>query len=266
MPISRIIGINCLIITSLLLVSSLAFASGGGGGKKEAPKGGEAAEGESTEEGGGATAPPTLKNVKGGGTEPVYFDDNTLIKDPTPIATPITKTSVNQVNVWDVVHDSKLLLIRVETDLPRYEKKMRETMDAKLLEMDKLTASMHTYAVLNERDKIETIWQQQAEETIREINVFRGQVDEMHEDYVSILENQEAAAKILKKGDSSIQMLEEIKAKFEQNEKRLYFAKKGIDKFTDLFNRYIEQFNKVSERKEGKAAKLIEEHEELHRP
>ena len=186
--------------------------------------------------------------------------------EPTPIATPVTRTSESQIKLWNLVHDSKLLLTRIETDLPRYEKKMREVMDKKLFEMDKITASIHTYAVVNERDKIETIWQQQAESTIKELNVFRGQVDEMHQDFYEIKDNQEAALKLLNSGDSSIQMLDEIRAKFEQNERRLYFAQKGITKFTELFNRYVAQFNTVSERKEGKTAKLIQEHEELHRP
>ncbi|HPI04254.1 MAG TPA: hypothetical protein PLB12_08460 [Candidatus Goldiibacteriota bacterium] len=205
-------------------------------------------------------------SAEGPGTDPVIFDDATLIT--TPVATPtiIVVFDKKDVNVWKYLTDVKMYLFRIKTDSKRYDAQLRSKMDKHLLDMGKSIASMHTYAALHERDKVETQWAKSADKAEYTLQYARLQVDEFHEDYYEIENNMKAVEKILKNNPEIIQRPDEARARYEQNKKEMFFAQKNVMKFTDLFNSYVRQFNEMAQKKEYKIDKLLREHEELHTP
>jgi hypothetical protein len=207
-----------------------------------------------------------IGGAKGPGTEPIYFNDESLIKEPEPTATAITVTSKNEIDVWHMLEDSKALLLRCTIDTKRYGAQLRKNMDGSLLEMGNSIASMHTYAVLHDRDKVETVWTAAADKAQLTLERARLQVDEFHQDYYLMQKDQLIVKKLLAKADNGIQRPAEASSQFESNQKELFFAEKKIVKFTDFFNDYVRQFNEMAAKKEDKVTTLIKEHEELHRP
>ena len=83
-------------------------------------------------------------NKIGKGTEPVHFDDRTLMFTPTPSPTPIVKQSKEDIDSWYYLRETKSIIEKSKIDLIRYEKLIRKEMDSNLLSMKKVIASMHT--------------------------------------------------------------------------------------------------------------------------
>ncbi|PKL91485.1 MAG: hypothetical protein CVV21_07830 [Candidatus Goldiibacteriota bacterium HGW-Goldbacteria-1] len=205
-------------------------------------------------------------SAEGPGTEAVFFDDATLVTTPVPTATMIIVFHNKDVNIWQCLTDAKTYLWRINTDSKRYDAQLRTKMDGLLLDMGKSIASVHTYAALHERDKVETKWAKYADKAEYTLQHARLQVEEFHEDYYEIENNMKIVEKILKDNPEKIQRLDEAQDRYNKNKKEMFFAQKKVVKFTDLFNSYVRQFNAMAEKKEYKIKKLITEHEELHTP
>jgi hypothetical protein len=204
--------------------------------------------------------------AEGPGTEAVFFDDASLVTTPVPTATMIVVFNKKDVSAWQYLTDVKTYLFRINTDSKRYEAQLRSKMDGLLLDMGKSIASVHTYAAIHERDKVETKWAKYADKAEYTLQHARLQVDEFHEDYYEIENGMKIVEKILKENPETIQRLDEAQDRYNKNKKEMFFAQKKVVKFTDLFNSYVRQFNEMAEKKEYKVKKLITEHEELHRP
>ncbi|HDT14599.1 MAG TPA: hypothetical protein ENN55_00135 [Firmicutes bacterium] len=207
-----------------------------------------------------------LGRAQGPGTEAVYFDDNSLIMDPEPTATPVYEFSNPQKRAWDLVVDTKNLIVRINTDRTRYEKTLRSKMDKQLFRLQQSIASMHTRALLYDRNKVEYVWEKEAVTALDVMDVAHMQTAEFHRDYREAERKHKEAERLLKNHRDIIQKPEEIEQKLEMNAKELYFAKKEVDRFTTLYNRFVEQFNHISKQKEEHIAKTLKEHFDLHRP
>ncbi|MFP4466948.1 MAG: hypothetical protein ACLFP1_07850 [Candidatus Goldiibacteriota bacterium] len=219
---------------------------------------------EPAEDGGGGGI--NLGRAQGPGTEAVYFDDTSLITDPEATPTPIYEVPDPEKKAWADLWDAKNLIVRINTDRKRYEKRLRSNMDKQLLRMQKSIASMHIKALLYDRDKVEYVWEKTVDEALDQMDVAYMQTDEFHRDYREAERKQKEARRLWEKHSDVIQRPDEVKKQIEMNDKELYFAKKEVDRFTDLYNRYVLQFNKISREKEVHIAESLNRHRKLHRP
>ncbi len=253
-----------IILCFAVSVSAVMAAHGGGGKSKSAAEGSDAADSgsESAPEGGGIR----LGGDYGKGTDPIHFNDQSLISTPVPTATPDIAFENQEKKAWDLVRNTRDLLIRCRTDLSRYEKSFRKEFNNNLNKMQKAVASLHTYAVLHNRDVVEMVWSEAADAALRTLSIAEEHSSEFYEDYSQMEKNQEEALNVLRKSKASIQQPVEIEKEIERNKKEMFFVKKKIDYFDSLFRDYAAKYNKTVDEREKRVAQLIKQHEDLHRP
>lgn len=262
---------HILVIISLLALAcaSVYAAHGGGHGAPAKPaagaEGGEEKPSEGSEaaaEGGGIR----LGGDFGKGTDPVLFDDETLVSTPVPTVTPDIKLEKQEKQAWNDIRNTRDLLARCKTDLVRYEKYMRKEFMSNLNEMQKVVSSIHTYAVLYKRDEVEHAWSHAAEKGQRTLATCEEYADEFNENYVDMVKNQKKVMKLLTKSAKMIQQPDQIRREWETNRERMFWTKKKIDYFNGLFLDYVRKYNRAIDDKERKVEKLLKEHYELHKP
>ena len=260
-----------ILIISFLMLFCISFASEGGGGKKGeggSSKGKSAAEKYGDE----ITAPEAmgggmrLGGNYGKGTDAIHFDDNSLIATPVPSSTPIYKVTKQETELWTNIKDTKDLLYRCRTDLKRYEKFMRKEVMKDINNLKKAISSMHTYALLNKRDVVEHIWNENDIKAQNTLALCEEYKNEFHENYAQMVINQKKIEDSLKKYRDVIQNPEQIEKEYELNKKDMFFTKKKIDYFTLLYEDYVSKYNQTVAEKEKKVEKLLAEHYDLHKP
>lgn len=260
-----------LIILSIIAFSCAALyaAHGGGHGAPAKPaagdEGGEekASEGsEAAPEGGGIR----LGGDFGKGTDPVLFDDETLISTPVPTMTPDIKLEKQEKKAWDDIRNTRDLLMRCKTDLVRYEKYMRKEFMSNLNEMQKVITTFDTYALLYKRDQVEHVWAIAADKGQQTLAMCEEYADEFNENYDDMVRNQKSVMKLLSRSSSKIQQPDQIRREWEVNKERMFWTKKKIDYFNSLFVNYVRKYNRVIDEKDKKVEKMLKEHYELHKP
>lgn len=202
----------------------------------------------------------------GKGTDPLHFDDNSLIATPLPTVTPIYKVTKQEIEIWNNIKDIKDLLYRCRIDLKRYEKFMRKEFMNNINNLKKAISSMHTYALLNKRDVVEHIWDENLRKTQHTLALFEEYKNEFQENYIQMITYQKNIENGLKKYKNIIQNPEQIEREYELNKKDLFFIKKKIDYFSLLYKDYVSKFNQTIAEKENKVNKLLAEHYDLHKP
>ena len=230
------------VFISILFISSLLYASG------------------DVRLGGGAAT--------GRGTDPVYFDDDSLIHTPVPTPTAIYNVTKYEKQAWDRLSMTKNLIERCETDLTRYEKFMRKEFMSDLNEMMDVASRIHTYAVLHRRDQVEHAWSEKVRNAENTLAICEEYVDEFNEDYREMKRNQKKAIALVKKYKKKrkIQRPAEMEQLYQLNKEQMFYVKKRIDYFTKLYNNYVASFKKMIRDKEQKVAKLLKDHYDLHKP
>jgi hypothetical protein len=263
----RVIKLLFVILFSLSFAFSTVFAAHGGGKEKPATEagseGGDTSEGSpATQEGGGIR----LGGDFGKGTEPMLFDDQSLIATPVPTVTPIIKLTNPEKNAWEDIRNTKDLIMRCNTDLPRYEKFMRKEFMSNLNEMQKAITTIHTYALLHKRDEVEYVWGRAASKGGQTLSICEEYVSEFNENLDSMKKKQSRVDSILKKHAKGIQQPDQIRKEWKSNKKQMFFTKKKIEYFESLFEGYASKYNKTIRDKEALVEKLLTEHQELHKP
>jgi hypothetical protein len=254
------------LIISFFIVS-LSFASEGGseGGQS---KGKSAAEMYGDE----ITAPEArgsgmrLGGNYGKGTDAILFDDNSLIATPVPTPTPKYKFTKQEAELWDSIRDTKDLLYRCRVDLKRYEKFMRKELLNDINNLKNAISSMHTYAVLYKRDVVEHVWNENFVKAQNTLALCEEYKNEFQENYTQMQANQKKVEIGMQQYKDIIQNPEQLQKEYELNKKDMFFIKKKIDYFTQLYEKYASLFNQTVEEKEKKVQKLLAEHYELHKP
>ncbi|HPD18708.1 MAG TPA: hypothetical protein PLF61_03475 [Candidatus Goldiibacteriota bacterium] len=202
----------------------------------------------------------------GKGTDAIYFDDNSLIATPVPTSTPIYKMTKQEIELWENIRNTKDLLYRCRVDLERYEKFMRKEFMNDINNLKQVIASMHTYALLNKRDVIEHLWNENLTKAQNTLALCEEYKDEFQENYVQMESNQKALEEGIAKYKNLVLNPEEIQKEYELNKKDMFFIKKKIDYFTLLYEDYVSKFNQTVAEKDKKVEKLLAEHYELHKP
>jgi hypothetical protein len=263
------IKILFILILSILIIFSLSLAAGGGEESKEGSSKGKSA---ATKYGDEITAPEAMGGGMrlggnfGKGTDAILFDDNTLVSTPVPTVTPIYKFTKEQTELWSAIRDTKDLLARCRVDLKRYEKFMRKEVMNDINNLKKAISSMHTYALLNKRDVVEHIWNENLTKAQNTIALCEEYKNEFQENYIQMEKNQKFVEIGLQKNKNLIQNPEQLVKEYELNKKDMFFIKKKIDYFTLLYEDYVSKFNQTVAEKEKKVEKLLAEHYELHKP
>lgn len=259
----RLIKYLFLIMLSSAIVYTLAFAADTA--KKKA-----ADEGAETSDSGSPAAADTggmrLGGEYGKGTEPVFFNDESLVSTPVPTMTPIFTIKTPEKQAWENIRNTKDLLIRCRTDLGRYEKSMRKDFMANLNDMQKVISSIHTYALLHKRDEVEYVWGQAADKGARTLAQCEDWADEFNENYAQMVKNQKKTQRLLDKKSRLIQQPDQLLDMYNANDRDMFFTKKKIDYFNGLFHEYVADYNKTIDEKEKLTGKLLQEHYELHKP
>jgi uncharacterized protein YdcH (DUF465 family) len=214
-------------------------------------------------EGGGGIK---LGGEYGKGTEPMHFDDNTLIATPVPTVTPIIKVANPEKKAWEDVRNTRDLIKRCETDLPRYEKFMRREFMSNLNEMQVAITTIHTYALLHKRDEVEYVWGQAAGKGEKTLATCEDWVAEFRENLDSMNKNQYRVDRIVREHAKVIQQPGQIMKEWEVNKREMFWAKKKIDYFENLFEQYVSKYNQAIKEKDALVEKLLSEHQELHKP
>jgi hypothetical protein len=99
-----------------------------------------------------------LSNMKGPGTDPAVFNDNSLIYTPVPTATPDFTIKTPDIEAWRKLADTRSLLNLTEKDLINYNKTFRADFMKALNGMGQVVSSIYTDALLDKRDEVETAW------------------------------------------------------------------------------------------------------------
>lgn len=264
------IKIFFIFLISFLLFYILFFT--GCGDKSEAKESSSKGKSSAEKYGDEITAPEAMGGEMrlggnyGKGTDAIHFDDNSLIATPVPQATPIYKVTKQEVEIWNNIRDTKDLLYRCRVDLKRYEKFIRKEFMNDLNNLKKAISSMHTYALLNKRDVVEHIWNENLKKAQDTLAICEEYKNEFHENYAQMAIYQKNIEDGLKKYESLIQNPEQIKKEYELNKKDIFFIKKKIDYFTLLYEDYLSKFNQTVAEKENKVNKLLAEHYDLHKP
>jgi len=196
----------------------------------------------------------------------VNFDDNSLIYTPTPTVTPIYKIPDVEVKAWDLLKDTKHLIQRCKQGLNDYPKLFREQMDEGLLKMQKVISTINTAAVLHKRDNIEYAWEEAIADPIHTLELGQGFIDEFDTDIKTMEKNQKKVKEMMKKDAKKFQVIQEVKLKYDMNEKEIFFIKKEIEKFKQQYKSYEARYKMIVKNKEDKINQLIAEHRELHKP
>jgi hypothetical protein len=214
---------------------------------------------------GGHGGGSTEKRV-GKGTDPIHFDDKTLMYTPTPVPTAIIKQSKEEIDTFDYLRETKSIIEKTQVNLVRYEKLIRKEMDSNLLTMKKLIAEMHITGLLHDRDKIEHKWAAAVSETEDTLLLGEGFVEEFNADIKVADSYQKKMLRLLEKKPGAFQLPKEAEQRFDMNKKELFFMEKKVHKFNKFYETYKYHFNKTLTEKEAKIRKLIGDHEELHKP
>lgn len=202
----------------------------------------------------------------GKGTEPALFNDESLVSTPVPTMTPVFTVKTPEVKAWDDLRNTKDLLVRCRTDLRRYENYMRKEFMADLNGMQKVTSTIHTYALLHKRDEVEYVWGQSASKAERTLAQCEDWADEFNENYAAMEKNQAKTRRLLDKKSALIQQPAQLEEQYNLNREDMFFTKKKIDYFNNLFHEYVGKYNKAVDEKEKLTGKLLQEHYELHKP
>ena len=241
------------------------FAAHGGGGKKEAPKaeGGEAAA-PKTEEGG--RGPVSLGVVKGPGTEANIFDDDSLIYTPVPTVTPVYSIKTPEKEAWNLLVDTKSLINRCNKDTKRYNISFRKDFMESYNAMGAVVGRMHTQALLDKRDQVEYDWENQVDKAEHSLALAEEWANEFNDDYKLMVKNQSRVEELLKRFREKIQRTNEVELKYRHNDEQMYYVKKEIDKFNELFHTYVFKYQEMLKTKEDRINKLLNDHYELYKP
>jgi hypothetical protein len=208
----------------------------------------------------------SLGGIKGPGTDPDVFDDNSLIYTPVPTVTPIYTIKTPDIEAWGRLSDTKSLLNRCKKDLVRYDKSFRNDFISSLNGMGKVVASIHTEALLDKRDQVESAWENSIDPAEHSLALAEEWNNEFNEDYKQMEKNQKRVTDLLRKFSAKIQNTTEVKSKFEQNKEEMFFVRKDIDSFGSLFKSYVEKYQAMIRTKEEKVDKLLNDHYELYKP
>jgi hypothetical protein len=258
-----------VILCVIALACVYAYAAPAGGKKPAA----------NTDEGSPSTDEPATKGGKGQqpaalqmggnfgkGTDAVFFNDKSLVSTPVPTMTPDVKIEKQEINAWNNIRNTKDLIKRCTTDLPRYEKYMRKEFMSNLNEMQKAITTLHTYALLYKRDEVEYVWGNAAKKGEQTLATCEEFANEFNENYDQMVKNQKAVMKLLSKASAKIQQPVQVRQEWESNREQMFWAKKKIDYFNGLFMDYVSKYNKTIDEKDKLVQKLLDEHKELHKP
>jgi hypothetical protein len=207
-----------------------------------------------------------LSNMKGPGTDPAVFNDNSLIYTPVPTATPDFTIKTPDIEAWRKLADTRSLLNLTEKDLINYNKTFRADFMKALNGMGQVVSSIYTDALLDKRDEVETAWEKSMEPAEHSLALAEEWNNEFNEDYKQMGKNQKRTADLLRKFSNKIQNAAEVKEKMGQNDRDMYFVKKDIDSFGELFNNYTAKYEAMIKTKEDKVNKLLNDHYELYKP
>jgi hypothetical protein len=263
----RIIKQILVIISVFAVFSAALYAAHGAAPAKKPAAGAEA--GESTGDGSEAAAESggiRLGGDFGKGTNPVMFDDESLVSTPVPTMTPDIKLEKQEKQAWNDIRNTRDLLKRCQTDLVRYEKFMRKEFMSNLNQMQKSISTIHTYALLYKRDEVEYIWGNAASKGEQTLATCEEYANEFNENYEQMIKNQKSVMKLLSKSSSKIQQPGEVRREWEENKKQMFWTKKKIDYFNGLFLDYVAKYNRVIDEKDRLVEKMLSEHKELHKP
>ncbi len=196
----------------------------------------------------------------------VSFDDKSLITIPTSTPTPIYKMYDFEIEAWDDLKDVNNTIERCKHGLKKYPNLFRKQMDDGILKMQKVIASLHTAAVLHKRDNVEFAWEEAVAEPEKTLEMGQGFIDEFDNDIKFMEKKQKKIKEVLDKKGKKMQNPNEIKLKYNANEKEIFFIKKEVKKFKETYKNYEVKFKMTIKQKENKIETLIAEHKALHKP
>ncbi len=196
----------------------------------------------------------------------VSFDDESLISIPTPTPTTIYKMEDIEIEAWDDIKDVKHTIERCKHGLKHYPVLFRKQMDDGILKMQRVIASLHTAAILHKRDNVEYAWEEAIAGPEKTLEMGQNFIDEFDRDVKFMEKKQKKVKEVLDKKSKKMQNPYEIKLKYNFNEKEIFFIKKEIKKFKEIYNSYKAKYAKTVKQKEEKIDTLIAEHNALHKP
>jgi hypothetical protein len=243
----------------IFILASVAFAAEA---KKSDSKNSKQSSSSNKNEGGNVS----LGGVKGPGTEPALFDDNSLIATPVPSVTPIFTVKGPDKEAWSKLTDTKSMINRCNKDLVRYEKSFRKDFMESLNGMGNVVAGIHTEALLDKRDQVEYAWENEVDKAEHSLALADEWNNEFNEDYKVMTKNQSRVEELLRKFSSKIQQPDEVRKKHDVNKEEMFWLHKQIVKFGELFKDYVDKYRKMTETKEAKENKLLNDHYELYKP
>ncbi len=242
--------IFCFLVTGLFAASS----------KKS-----EKAAAPATEENGNR-GPVTLGVVKGPGTEANIFDDNSLIYTPVPTVTPVFTIKTPEKEAWRLLTDTKSMLNRCQKYTKIYNNTFRKDFMESYNDMGDVVGRIHTEALLDKRDQVEMDWENQVDKAEHSLALAEEWANEFNDDYKSMVKNQSRVQELLKKFSPKIQRTDEVELKYKHNDEEMFYTKKDIDKFNELFKTYVIKYQEMVKTKEDKVNKLLNDHYELYKP
>jgi hypothetical protein len=228
---------------------------------KSTPKAGATPQ---TEEGG--RGPVSLGVVKGPGTEANIFDDNSLIYTPVPTVTPVFTIKTPEIEAWGLLVDTKSLLNRCAKDTKRYTKTFKKDFMEGYNDMGQVVSRIHTEALLDKRDQVELDWENQVDKAEHSLALAEEWGTEFNEDYKAMVKNQARVKVLLKRFSKKIQRTNEVELKYGYNDEEMFYIRKDIDKFNELFKNYVFKYQAMIKTKEDKVNKLLNDHYELYKP
>jgi len=207
-------------------------------------------------------------SATGEGTDPVHFDDDSLVHTPVPTATPIIKLTKTEIAAWENTRNTRDLIIRCKKDLKRYENFMRDAFMKDLNVLMAEISKMHTYAVLHKRDVVEHRWAEAVKDAKHTLALCEEHLSEFKEDYSQMKKNQKKVKKVLdnKRLVKKIQRPWEIEKEYELNERDMFFVNKSISYFERIYDEYVSKFRNTVSLKNNKVEKLLKEHGDLQKP
>lgn len=246
-------------IVSLLLICFLGAGLFAADKKKEATKDPAAAANESR-------GPVSLGSVKGPGTEANIFDDDSLIYTPVPTATPVFSVKTPEIEAWNLLVDTKSLLLKDTKETKEYNTAFRKDFMKSYNAMGTVVGKIHTEALLDKRDQVEYDWENQVDKAEHFLALAEEWANEFNDDYKVMVKNQARVQMLLKKFREKIQRTNEVELKYKHNDEEMFYIKIEIDKFNELFKNYVFKYQAMIKTKEDKVNKLLNDHYELYKP
>ncbi|MEI7542475.1 MAG: hypothetical protein WCJ94_04415 [bacterium] len=210
--------------------------------------------------------PLSMGMVKGPGTEAAVFNDDSLIHTPVPTFTPIYSVKTPEKEVWNLLGDTKSIIIKDNKETKNYNAAFRKNFMNNYNEMGKVVGKLHTQALLDKRDQVEYEWEGTVDKTEQTLALAEEWANEFNEDYKIAEKNQARVEQLLKKYSDQIQRTNEVELKYKHNDEDMFYLKKQIDKFNELFKTYVFKYQEMIKAKEDKVNKLLNEHYELYKP